>query len=298
MSKSDALDFKRKGDLSGLALDSASLYVDYVYLDTDERRRFAQVSHEYLIEQLQFTGAESVTQNATNYKVKLNFNHPVKELVWFVRRENHTNSEMVVKDGMELVDVSSEVFGQQHFNFSDKLDATPFSVNGPGHRMGNALGSGMTQSGLLSRSDDDFNDLSVAANGDITSAWSTGGAGWAAAANQRMDSGSNPCVSAKLQLNGHDRFSTRSGDYFNYVQPYQHHSSSPAVGINVYSFALKPEEHQPSGTCNMSRIDNAQLNLQLTTATTEVTSAQIWVFAVNYNVLRIMSGMGGLAYSN
>jgi hypothetical protein len=87
--------------------------------------------------------------------------------------------------------------------------------------------------------------------------------------------------------------------YFQLVQPFQHHERVPADDtsssyINVYSFALKPEEHQPSGTCNMSRIDNATLKLEGITTASNV----VKVFAVNYNVLRIMSGMGGLAYSN
>ena len=100
------------------------------------------------------------------------------------------------------------------------------------------------------------------------------------------------CTNAKLQLNGHDRFSQRNGAYFNLVQPYQHHTSSPSMGINCYSFALKPEEHQPSGTCNFSRIDNATLNV------TAAEAGTARVYAVNYNVLRIMSGMGGIAYTN
>ena len=113
------------------------------------------------------------------------------------------------------------------------------------------------------------------------------------------DSGHNPVVAAKLQLNGHDRFSEREGRYFNLVQPYQHHTNVPSTGINVYSFGLTPEEHQPSGTCNMSRIDNATLHLTLTAAAvTGGRSCKVRVYAVNYNVLRIMSGMGGLAYSN
>ena len=82
-----------------------------------------------------------------------------------------------------------------------------------------------------------------------------------------FEDGVNPISSAKLQLNGHDRFSERDGRYFNLVQPYQHHENVPSQGINVYSFGLKPEEHQPSGTCNMSRIDNATLQLWLTAAT-------------------------------
>ena len=200
------IEFASRGDViqsgSGSLVD-ASLYVDYIYLDTDERRRFAQVSHEYLIEQLQFTGDETAGP-----KIKLNFNHPVKELIW-----------------VEKADTSA--VGEYQTTYE----------------------------------------------------------------------------SAKLQLNGHERFSARKPNYFQLVQPYQHHERVPAsavapnyagTGINVYSFALKPEEHQPSGTCNMSRIDNATLNL----VGIKQNDNNVKVFAVNYNVLRIMSGMGGLAYSN
>jgi hypothetical protein len=100
-----------------------------------------------------------------------------------------------------------------------------------------------------------------------------------------------------MKLNGHDRFSPREGKYFNLVQPFQHHTACPPVdgGLYVYSFALKPEEHQPSGTCNFSRIDNAQLNF---TGTFPGTSSICKVFATNYNILRVISGMGGLAYSS
>jgi len=175
----------------------ASLFVDYIYLDTDERRQFAQVQHEYLIEQLQFTGAESIAGQGA-YKSKLALNHPCKELIWVIRDSG------VAGLGGDYVDV----------------------------------------------------------------------------------------VNAKLQLNGQDRFSERKGSYFNLVQPYQHHTCIPNYGIYVYSFALNPEQHQPSGTVNMSRIDNATLHLNADGA------GNLHVFAVNYNVLRIMAGMGGLAYSN
>jgi hypothetical protein len=111
--------------------------------------------------------------------------------------------------------------------------------------------------------------------------------------------GKNPVEVGKLQLNGQDRFTDREGSYFDRVQPYQHHTRTPSTGINVYSFALRPEEHQPSGTCNFSRIDKA--TLQLTVSVNTVVgqnTAQVRVYALNYNVLRVMSGMGGLAYSN
>ena len=107
----------------------------------------------------------------------------------------------------------------------------------------------------------------------------------------------NPFTNCLLRLNGNDRFASREGTYFNYVQPYQHHTNIPAnCGINVYSFALKPEEHQPSGTLNMSRIDSAIL--QVTNKYDSTKSGSILIYATNYNVLRILSGMGGLAYSN
>ena len=193
-------------------LNDATLLVDYIYLDSEERKRFAQASHEYLIEQLQYTGEETVS--GTSGKYRLNFNHPCKELVWAVSDYAATNTGIT-----------------RRVNFT-------------------ATAAG---------------------------------------------SGENPVKDAQLQLNGHDRFAKQPGNYFNFVQPRAHHSVTPSKGINVYSFALNPEEHQPSGTCNFSRIDNAQLNLTFTGSTT---TGKVHVFATSYNVLRIMSGMGGLAYSN
>ena len=193
---------------ANLSLTNSSLLVNYVYLDSEERKRFAQASHEYLIEQLQFTGVESAPATAGSAKFRLNFNHPVKELVWVTRLDTQSAGP---------------------FNYSAATDAV---------------------------------------------------------------TGANNTTNAKLTLNGHDRFSERDGAYFNSVQPFQHHSNSPGQGVNAYSFALKPEEHQPSGTCNFSRIDNAVLNLH------QAVAGSLSIYAVNYNVLRIMSGMGGLAYSN
>lgn len=189
------------------AIANASLYVDYIYLDTDERRQFAQVQHEYLIEQLQFTGAESFSNSSV--KSKLALNHPCKELVWVL----HTAAKETANDWSNFTNASSV----------------------------------------------------------------------------------DTIVDAKLQLNGHDRFSSRKAGYFNLVQPYQHHTAIPSTGIYSYSFALNPEQHQPSGTVNMSRIDNATLMLNTTTSTNPF---KLRVYACNYNVLRIMAGMGGLNFSN
>ena len=262
------------------SLEAASLYVDYIYLDTDERRRFAQVSHEYLIEQLQFTGDESVS--SVSNKIKLNFNHPCKEIVWVVQKDSHVDTA-----------ASAATKGKQWFNYTDAVDHT-WKTGTPG----DALGGGLVNYNLQLSG---LNDTTIATEVDSTLSFenSDGVTTGSYLAMSQVDNGFNPVLSAKLQLNGHDRFSERLGRYFNLVQPYQHHTNVPATGINVYSFGLKPEEHQPSGTCNMSRIDNATLQRTLTAATVASNAdAKVRVYATNYNVLRIMSGMGGLAYSN
>lgn len=181
------------------------LYIDYIYLDTEERKRFAQSQHELLIEQLQFHGDETPLVNGS---YRLNFNHPVKELVWVVSQPTAT---------------------------------------------------------------DKFN-VDIAGEESVTD--------------------------ALLQLNGHDRFDKRDGSYFRLVQPFQHHTRIPQRHIYCYSFALKPEDHQPSGTCNFSRIDNATLKLTLPQGVVDKSDAKVKIFATSVNVLRILSGMGGLAYSN
>ena len=215
---------------SNIALLDATLWVDYIFLDTDERRRFAQLSHEYLIEQLQFTGTDTINKSSSpdNMKsIRMNFNHPCKELVWTIKR-NNTSSHKVFWNNFSSAE-GSEGAGNANNTMNDYSEST------------------------------------------------------------------NTTLQAKIMLNGNDRFATRKGEYFSLVQPYQHHENTPDEnhkGINVYSFALKPEEHQPSGTLNMSRIDTAVLNVS------SKVEGTIYVFAVNYNVLRILSGIGGLAYSN
>lgn len=195
-----SLDYITVGTLSSTpSLPSASLYVDYVFLDSEERKSFAQSPHEYLIEQLQFTGSEAVS--GSSYKSRLSFNHPTKELVWVIRKSGN-----------------------------------------------NPL---------------DFDD-----------------------------SGADTFTAAKLQLNGNDRFSERDAMTFNIIRPLEAHTRVPAKGIYVYNFALNPEEHQPSGTLNFSRIDNATLVL------TGPTAGDLLVFAHSYNVFRVMSGMGGTAYNS
>ena len=264
----------RKINLNNFNISNGfTLWVDYIYLDTDERRRFSQSSHEYLIEQIQ-TKTEILKHKDNN--IKLNFNHPVKELIWVMRNETY-NSE-ISDSGGRNINVNN--LNQGHGDPT----ASPTSID-------------------------------------------TFGGNW------------------KLVLNGLERFKKRDSKYFTRTQIWQHHSgygslptygrfgrqlnngkSGSSNGINeknnvnvvgydaiaVYSFALKPEEQQPSGSCNFSRIDNAELrgtDINIHAANGSgltflplnnqyANNTKIIIFAVNYNVLRIMSGMGGLAYSN
>jgi hypothetical protein len=305
------------------SLVAASLYVDYVFLDTDERRRMAQNPHEYLIEQLQFTGDESV--GSSSNKIKLNFNHPCKELVWVVQPDTNVDYCSSIECGTVL----SKLFGAQPFNYTDAVDALPNAVHAFGSKESIAGDNGtVTQpdqnafvdaSGIFEEAgpadlpgntappdvkpflegwDSDYNNPNLT-NADLVGVSDAGTFVLAETAKNLHCWGMNPVVTAKLQLNGQDRFSEREGTYFDLVQPYEHHTRNPDTGINVYSFALRPEEHQPSGSCNFSRIDNATLQLVLSNATVEGTkTAKVRVYATNYNVLRVMSGMGGLAYSN
>ena len=214
----------------------ASIYVDYIYLDTEERRRMAQESHEYLIEQTQYNEDKGIA--SFNNRIDLTFNHPVKELVWVVQPTEYRSCKA--------------------------------PLTGNGARISNRL--------------------------------------------QPFTYDADAVESQWLQINGQDRLDKRYGDYFNQPQMYQHHTGfgatvqsattvpSAQVGIYMYSFALRPEEHQPSGTCNFSRIDTATIVVNLdgnTTLNAQIDRTfDIRVYAVNYNILRIMSGMAGLAYSN
>ena len=271
------------------SLVAASLYVDYIFLDTDERRKMAQNPHEYLIEQVQFTGDESV--GSSSNKIKLNFNHPCKELVWVVQPDANVNYCDSLVGGKDTY----ATYGAQPFNYTDALDILPNALS--------AFSSAVGAEGANNFVNDDGNGFQFTAAvgaADAGSGVTDAGAFVLAEAAKDMHCwGENPVVTAKLQLNGQDRFSEREGSYFDTVQPYQHHTRAPDAGINVYSFALRPEEHQPSGSCNFSRIDNAVLQLVLSANTVgSSATAKVRVYAVNYNVLRVMSGMAGVAYSN
>ena len=278
------------------------LWCDYIFLDSDERRRFAQASHEVLIEQLQYTGEESLSAGSTSQKIKLSFNHPVKELIWVVQKDDVVDTTNTT--------VLAKTKGVQLWNYSTRADTAGFD----GY-ISNGFDNGLVNTGASAVNTIWASQLSTAAGTSSNPAdgsynsnfnwYATSNATGVSSNAPLLDLGVNPIVKARLILNGSDRMAERNGQYFSLVQAYQHHENTPAVGINLYSFAISPELQQPSGSCNFSRIDQAILSITLNPDTFVshlnggiATGAKLRVYAVNYNVLRIMSGMGGLAYAN
>ena len=207
--------------VASASITSMNLYGDFIHLDIDERRRFVANSHEYLIEQVQYTQDTSVDQAATTVQVPMEFNHPIKELFWRVQRQAAVNAN-------------------QPFNYTNL-----------------SIGETSTQVGYQ-----------------------------------------NLINTALLRLDGYDRFDIRRADYFRLVQPYQHHTVIPIDDyVYSYSFALRPEDVQPSGSMNASRIDTIVLQLELNnTVSPPRGPASVRIYALNHNVLRITDGFGGILF--
>jgi hypothetical protein len=412
--------------------NNGSLLVDYVYIDTEERRRFAQIGHEYLINQLQFTGTQAVTQNPL--RVTLQFNHPSKEFIWRIVSGAYWNKNSpflcysnkratLESNGWEkalvyaannlitgsvtvgekvpglgdekapIVDISSVAYDEWNtinvvttntrntskysvFTYtagagiddtkspSDYAKLLYTQENGPTqsdisflfrrdvflnpNRLEYNLGDYITKFNIVIfygkinpqtnegvegtlqyqvkaiEQDITVRDVSVPVADWLDNRFTTEenvGTGlgapmdiWAVlqtVSGLLINNQYNPVIEAVIQLNGQDRFQPREGAYFNLIQTYNYHTSTPSNGVNVFSFALHPEQHQPSGTANLSRIDNTVLSMTLYRDTPYVnpsrtppplsivsSGSQAFIYCTNYNVLRIMSGMGGLAYSN
>jgi len=359
-------------------LNDTSILVDYIYLDQEERRRMAQVGHEYLIEQLQFGGEESVT--GTNQKIKLDFNHPCKEIVWVARMGQwsgaskylahyQSSAAQVLEDAAKTLatgTVSGTTIAPTSGTWSQVSAVSPSGDSVAAGQVGLLTVSGtnivytfvvdntanaaaytgaflwINDTNALGTLQNALDEVNVNIKVAVTTGYATVGEvtvtkhsltldnvslptsyynDYRSAAGKLLDvtvnqpfnyglnlaGEGNPIKNAKIQLNGHDRFDEREGAYFNYVQPAQHHTRTPVDGVNVYSFGLNPEQHQPSGTANLSRIDTTMLNLTFadnSKRTTKLTGSDLtnnsllWIFAFSYNVFRIMSGMGGLAYAN
>ena len=295
----------------GGTVGTRKVLCDYIYLDTDERRRFAQVSHEYLIEQIQ-----EQTLGGT-VSEKLNFNHPVKELIWTNQAGADYDTALLKLNGHDRFSSQQSEYFQlrQPLDYHTAVPGQNIVLTDRPQMLPEPIDGGIE---LQSATETQTTTVTLSAT---TLLWATGGT--------TID---NFKVGDVVLLNYGGGNNAAAADTFTHVATITTRTSdttltfSPTWGtpipaledgdaltvkilaraqdplsrtgsltkkINVYSFALKPEEHQPSGTCNFSRIDNAKLDF----TGTQPNSSQT-IYAVNYNVLRIMSGMGGLAYSN
>jgi hypothetical protein len=348
-------------------MENTQLLVDFIYLDARERKRFAQASHEYLIEQVQHTNKEAVNSNSV--KIKLDYNHPSKFLVWGLKLGKYTTGQCFLAYNSNNWEVARDLATKRFIlNVAARTDSTgtaevsagdflfvhngaaidgvlhtPVGLTGTALVIWNKITANQTQlPRLIDDSDNKVRDdtapggpfmvmdnvlynepmpkeymsmivenvfsgvVSKLTNSEVEDDIDV-------CVHQycnygmHLDGQWNPVTQGCLSLNGHDRFAARDGQYFNYVQPYQHFPNTPPDGHNSYSFALKPHEHQPSGSVNFSRIDATQLSLDFGVPPGETLSfkndyiddnTNLYIFTMNYNVLRIMSGMGGLAYSN
>jgi hypothetical protein len=201
------------------SITDCTLWGDYVYLDVEERRRFVSVAHEYLIEQVQFTSYMSLPAATSQTALPIEFNHPVRELLWVLQTQTARNNH-------------------EWFNFSS---------------------------------------LSISETGTRT----------------------DLLANAVLQLDGFDRFQVRDAPYFRLVQPWQRHTTIPSDDfIYLYSFAIRPEELQPCGSFNASRIDSIVLQVQTNQTTVPARpNCTIRIYAHNHNVLRVVDGFGGVLFT-
>lgn len=203
----------QSSDGNTAAIVDASLYVDYIYLDDNEKTRFAQDSHEYLIERVQRHPEVAIDASTASDRIKMQFTDPVKELVWGITTD--TNSTANTSTGNDLLNFSST-------------------------------------------------------------------------------SGADTFATLKIQMGGQDRFSVRNSDYFRLVQAHDYNTASRRKHVYSYSFALKPEEHQPTGSVNMSKLNQADMFFTFTQ--NDVVASKLKIYAVSYNILRVMRGTAGLAF--
>ncbi len=213
----------------------ACILADYIYLSIEERNKFLNDSHIYLIEQLQLNENNYSESNVGRLNIDLNFNHPVKELIWFVQRKDILG----MSDGTWPEDCSYPK-GNDHFNFST-------------------------------------------------------------ARVPRLVNTKETFSSARLQLSGVDRTIHLPASYFRLWQNYLYHTRIPTANyIYTYSFGLAPEDHQPSGECNMSVIDSARLCIRLLNKcdANEKYPVVAKVYATNYQILLVTAGMGATLFTN
>lgn len=355
-------------NINELQFLDVSLLIDYIYLDAIERRKFASISHEYLIEQVQDTGPEPLETNIR--RTLLHFNHPCKELIWAMKNGNYTSSKLflcytnddnwktILKDcSATILQDSLLLLNPPEFGVDDQgnqiiiepgedppsegswEEFEPISFGATSNGKINVINNGtmslwINTSSLLVGTYNLFDKISatIEINSDnivsifnITSTLSVRDISIPielmvdTRANSNdviinifsnygilIDGSENPVEFALLKFNNMERIDKRNGKFFNYLQPELHHSNTPKDGINVYSFCINPEIHQPTGADNFSVIENIFFSVWIKDSTLQDffpdlniinENTELFMFALSYNVLKISNGLAGVAYN-
>tara|TARA_Y100000389_G_scaffold204224_1_gene255672 strand:- start:1860 stop:3671 length:1812 start_codon:yes stop_codon:yes gene_type:complete len=302
-------------NIQGWDMD-AHILGNYIFLDNEERNLFAKNSHEYLIEQVfrkEFTGIEGTQQ------LNLDFNHPVKYLAWFGQRDdistrlnahnNYTNwlDANIPPESdayLELLGVENRDF--LYFSQIENYDVSLYTIDtitgevydGNGdiadsqkYILLDTSGTQIIQGKLIPLDEDSSGNRALLPTKFNFEYY-----------NQDV------IKSSRLLFDGNERYSSQNSDFFKFLQSYQHNFKIDKPGIFLYSFSLDPTKYQPSGACNLSRQSNVQLEIETSLIKPLTPIGQnfnyqpyqynIYIYAVNYNILRIMSGMAGTAFSN
>lgn len=303
-----------------LSLSTPELYLNYIFLDSDERKRFAKYRHEYLIEQVQRSGSATILANSTSYDYNLIFNHPCKAVFWTIQRNNLVNGTKYLSQDDLTTATKRLVLAYSDFTSAYAVGEYLTPLSGASSALQTLINNTYASSAISSESavtlssitcdklltasqfsDEDWVSTLGGSAVRNTGTTNPGNVAFDVAMYQKTNYGlynnytGHTFTNAVIKLQGQNRFTKQSAKYFNYAQNYEVGNSTPNEGIYMYSFSLYPFKHQPSGTCNFTKLDSATLSLDLPASMPKST---IVAFATNYNVFKIMEGIGSLSYAN
>ena len=259
-----------------------TVLLEYISLDTLERRKFAQAGHEYLITQNQVINFRNASILNNNFN--LSFFHCVTELLWLVKT-NKNNDDLTIGDDINenkyytQNDISTyySFYNNNYINYINSLYNPSSLFNMFQYMKGLTIYNNKLNIGEITN-ENYLNDVKTVLNYKIVKI--------------------PYCLESTLIFNSVTIFN-QSYQFFNYLQPYKYYNSTPELGTNVYSFALYPTDIQPSGSVNFGRIPAVNLRLdllKLNNNLNEFNDYNVSIYVTNQNVLRIIGGIAGLAF--
>lgn len=302
-----------------IALESVKIVANYVYLDDEERKKFAQYGHEYLIDQTQYALFNNITNQKIN--IKLDFFNPIKQLFWIARDQaNIERLKYFEYSGNLYVDIYSFEYVESQQNDLQQNQQIIVKTIDKNIQSQIAIGDQIEIHNSIYYNgtyivknivdecvyidcdyfiDENYFYNYAFDNIEQTYTKKDEYMGNSQAYIRKITS-LNPFKTCSLILNGVELFDKYDGIFFNFVQPYSHNTKSPNYGLNTYSFALNPEEHQPSGFCNFTQLDVATMNFQMNSNYINKTSNKIInisLYAHGYNILKFSHGKAGIIFN-